>query len=148
MSKRPGDPGYAAQWCIHYRYNRDKKKPEDDTCEAGVRYDSFPKGFDKKPCFLHKKTGESLPGAMPCEHLRRPTPDEIAAHEEWLDGRMNRMGIVMTGILPWREAHKGKSAQEVVECPACHGKLHLSIAAYNGHIHGQCETADCVSWME
>jgi hypothetical protein len=28
------------------------------------------------------------------------------------------------------------------------GWLHLSQSAYNGHVHGKCETDDCVSWME
>ena len=61
---------------------------------------------------------------------------------------MDRMQIVQVGIADWRKAHKGKSASEVVECPACNGKLHLSISSYNGHVHGKCETAGCVSWME
>jgi hypothetical protein len=150
MSKRPGDPGYAAGWCIHYRYNRDVKKPEDDTCEAGVRYDQFRgdgKSFKTQPCFLDE-LGRSKPDALPCMAIRRPTTEEIAVHEKWLEGRMNQMGVVMKGIQPWRRAHKGKSAQEVVECPCCHGRLHLSIAAYNGHVHGRCETDGCVTWME
>ncbi len=37
---------------------------------------------------------------------------------------------------------------EVVECPICKGRLHLSQSAYNGHCHGKCETDNCVSWME
>lgn len=149
MSKRPGDPGYPAQWCIHYLGISDGKGGFRDACEAGVKYERWRgQGFDKQPCFLHKKTGESLPGALTCEHLRRPTKEEIAAHEGWAKARTDRMGIVMRGIRPWRDAHKGKSAQEVVKCPACDGRLHLSIAAYNGHIHGRCETDDCVRWME
>jgi hypothetical protein len=148
MSKRPGDHGYAAGWCIHYRYNREVKKGEPDTCEAGVDYEVWRGiGHDKRPCFLDK-TGESRPDALPCEHLRRPTSEEIAAHGVWLEAYMNRMGAVMIAIAPWRRANKGKSAQEVIECPICKGRLHLSIAAYNGHVHGHCETADCVSWIE
>ena len=76
------------------------------------------------------------------------TPDEIAAHKAWIDERMNVLGKVMQGIRPWRDAHKGQSAQEVVDCPACKGRLHLSISSYNGHVHGRCETVGCVSWME
>jgi hypothetical protein len=150
MSKRPGDPGYAAGWCIHYRYNSRRKASEPDTCEAGVDYATFRndrKNLLHQPCFL-TKTGESKPDALPCEHLRRPTPEEIAAHECWLNSRMQLQATVMAGIAPWRAAHKGKSASEVVECPACKGRLHLSIAAYNGHVHGHCETQGCVSWME
>ena len=144
MSKRPGDPGYAAGWCIHYR------APSDDvtTCEAGVKFDDMHGvKFALRPCFLNKD-GSSKPDAMPCEYLRRPTPEEIADHEKWIEGRMARMGTVMKAIRPWRDAHKRQSACEVVECPICKGRLHLSISGYNGHIHGGCETPDCVSWME
>jgi hypothetical protein len=148
MSKRPGDLGYAAGWCIHYRYNRDLKG-DADTCEAGVSYSKFyGTKFETRPCFLDDKTGESKPNAVLCEHLRRPTAEEIALHEDWLEARMNRMRVVMLGIAPWRTAHKGESAQEIVECPVCNGRLHLSIAACNGHVHGHCETAECVSWVE
>lgn len=143
MSKRKGDPGYAGGWCIHFR-----NASRHDTCEAGVAYDSFPQPrFATQPCFL-TKTGESKPGAAACPSLRRPTPEEIAAHEVWVEARFGLLTKVMTGIRPWREAHKGKSAAEIVECPACKGRLRLSISAYNGHVHGHCETEGCVSWME
>lgn len=36
----------------------------------------------------------------------------------------------------------------VIECPKCNGHLHYSISSYNGHIHGQCETKDCLCWMQ
>lgn len=148
MSKRKGDPGYAPNWCIHYRYNRDVKPGQPDTCEVGVDYEAW-RGirFDVRPCFL-TENGHSKPGAARCPSLRRPTTEEIAAHKVWLDNRMDLMGVVMVGIGPWRAAHKGKSAAEVVECPACKGRLSLSIAANNGHVHGRCETEGCVSWME
>lgn len=150
MSKRVGDPGYAAGWCVHYRYNRGLRQGDpNDTCEAGVNYATMREvNFDRRPCFLDKKTGKSEPDAMPCQFLRRPTTEEIALHEEWIEKRMDRMRIVQVGIADWRKAHKGKSASEVVECPACKGRLHLSISSYNGRVHGKCETAGCVSWME
>jgi hypothetical protein len=148
MSKRKGDPGYAPNWCIHYRYNRDIKPGERDTCGAGVDYETW-RGTKhaERPCFLDER-GQNKPNAVHCPHLRRPTSEEIAAHEGWLKNRMTMLGVVMVGIGPWRAAHRGKSAREVVECPACKGRLHLSIAAYNGHCHGHCETDGCVSWME
>ena len=144
MSKRPGDPGYAANWCIHYQSPSHHK-----TCEAGIpftRWDGTK--FDQRPCFMDRDTGMPKPGALGCEHLRCPTPEEIAAHRIWLDERMNLLTTVMKGITPWREKHKGRSHAEVVECPACKGRLHLSIAAYNGHVHARCETEHCASWME
>jgi len=148
MSKRKGDPGYAPYWCIHYRYNRDAKPGHPDTCEAGVDYEAW-RGtkFNARPCFLDEK-GQSKPNATSCPSLRRPTTEEIVAHKAWLEKRWELMGVVMVGIGPWRAAHKGKSASDIVECPACNGRLHLSIAAYNGHVHGNCETEGCVSWME
>lgn len=147
MSKRPGDSGYAPGWCIHYR-----AASEHDTCEAGVAYETFRKdnfkaSFATQPCFL-TKNGKSKEGACHCEHLRLPTPEEIALHKEYLKNRMEMYCIVQTAIAPWRKKHQGKSAQEIIECPKCKGKLHLSIAAYNGHVHGHCETKGCVSWME
>lgn len=51
-------------------------------------------------------------------------------------------------IEPWRKKHRGTSHREVIECPCCKGKLHLSIAASNGHVWGKCETAGCLSWIE
>jgi len=149
MSKRKGDPGYRAGWCIHYRSpSGGWGKPPCETCEADVRYDSFAaQTIQKMPCYLDD-CGQSKPGALPCEKLRRPTPDEIAASDKWEEDHMNTMWAVMTGIRPWRDAHKGRSAQEVVECPACKGRLHLRISSYNGHVHGHCETEGCARWME
>lgn len=148
MSKRPGDPGYAAGWCIYYRYNRDVKPGQPNTCEAGVDYAAWNGiGHASRPCFLDEK-GRSKPDAVHCPKLRRPTTEEIALHKGWLDQRFKIMGEVMVGTAPWRKAHEGQSAREVVECPACKGKLHLSITAHNGHVHGRCETEGCVDWME
>lgn len=122
-----------------------------ETCEAGVSYEALagkePRIFNRLPCFLDEG-GKLKPGRVHCDKLRLPTAEEIAAHEQWFEGRMNVMRTVMTGIKPWREKWKGKSHSEVVACPACNGRLRLSIAAYNGHVHGNCETAGCVSWME
>lgn len=148
MSKRPGDPGYAAGWCIHYRSNRNLKPGQPNTCEAGVDYKAWHgTGHTRWPCFLDDQ-GQSNPEAAHCPHLRRPTPEEIAAHEKWIEEQITKLGTVMTGIADWRRRHKGRSHSEIVECPACKGRLHLSIAAYNGHVHGHCESDDCVSWME
>lgn len=149
MAKRPGDPAYAAGWCIHYRGITGSRGESVTTCEKGISYECWrtKETAPHQPCFLDDK-GHSKPGALYCQELRRPTPEEISAHETWAEDRMNRTIAVMNGIAGWRKAHKGKSASEVVECPACKGRLHLSIAAYNGHVHGRCETEGCVSWME
>mgnify|MGYP001604798916 CR=1 FL=1 len=147
MSKRPGDPGYADGWCVHYRSNRSRNPDGPDICEAGVDYRTFDNiKFQQRPCFLDK--GSSKPGAVSCQRLRLPTAEEIATHEKWRKDRMSLLGTVMNGIVSWRKKNKGRSTVEIVECPACKGRLHLSIAAYNGHVHGKCETQGWVSWME
>ncbi len=144
MSKIKGSPGYRAGWCIHFQ-----SMGKFPTCEAGVRYDTFTgedRYLSRMPCFI--KPGEDPSSKAPCPHLRPPTAEEIAAHKEWAAGRLNQLGVVMTGIQPWREKHRGQSCTETVECPACKGSLRLSISSYNGHVHGHCSTEDCVSWME
>lgn len=35
-----------------------------------------------------------------------------------------------------------------IECPACRGRLAWIRDSHNGHVHGQCETAGCLSWMQ
>lgn len=35
-----------------------------------------------------------------------------------------------------------------VECPACKGRLVWARDRSNGHLHGQCETGDCLRWMQ
>lgn len=146
MSKRKGDPGYAGDWCVYYRCNRDVKPGQPNTCEAGVDY-SIWHGvkFDRRPCFL--ANGRSRPGAVHCPQLRCPTKEEIRAHDGWVQQRMTQLGVVMVGIADWRREHKGRAHAEVVECPACKGQLSLTIAS-NGHVHGHCQTEGCVSWME
>lgn len=149
MSKRPGDPGYAAGWCIHYRAPRfgPGGSKGHDTCEAGVSFDSWDgTKFADRLCFL-TEAGESKPGALPCAHLRRPTPEEIAAHEAWFNDRMERTGIAMQAVFPFRKTHRGK--RHMIDCPVCKtGQLHFSIAASNGHCHARCTTVDCVQWVE
>lgn len=156
MSKRAGDPGYAAGWCIHYRSpSQGIGKSDLTTCEAGIAFKSVqPKDgptFRGQPCFLTDK-GESKPDSLPCEKLRRPTPEEMRAHEKWWEDRTGDIAKVMMAIRPWRTEHKTKriSGSQTIDCPACGGTktLSMTIAGYNGHIHARCKTEGCVSWME
>ena len=140
---------HPAEWCVHYRGISDRKGGFVDSCHAGVSYSAWRTKETRphQPCFLDK-SGNSKPNALPCEKLRRPTPDEIAANEKSWERRKNNLVAALTVIAPWRKANKGKSASDVIECPICKGRLHLAIAASNGHVHANCDTAGCVSWME
>jgi hypothetical protein len=157
MSKRPGDPGYAAGWCIHYGYERKECRA---TCAAGVDQKQFlakfkeerqpggPSLIDLQPCFLTDQ-GESKPGAYACDQLRRPTPEEIAVHKQWRQQHLGKHAAVSAAVIAWRIAHSGQSFEERIDCAACGGKLtlHLSIAGRD-HVHGKCATPGCVEWME
>jgi hypothetical protein len=149
--------------CVHYTGMQTK------VCEAGVNYEEV---FGKRagiacraPCLQEYKTHERIDGKMqavwkpwprrgeqeiPCSLRLMPTEEQIAAaNAEWAT-HMEKMAKVMEVVRPWRTWKKTNrvAKQEVIECPACKGRLHLTQAAYNGHVWGKCETADCVSWME
>ena len=45
------------------------------------------------------------------------------------------------------DAKGERGIEGTIECPACKGTLHYSIAGTNGHMWGRCETKDCLTWM-
>jgi len=121
--------------CVHFT------GAQNEICKAGVRYDSLPPG--RLQCCFDD-------AVRTCEKYREPTAEEIAASEAEMEAALAKHRVVMTAIRPWRTWSKQNrvAKQEVIECPACQGRLHLSQAAYNGHVWGKCETAGCVEWME
>ena len=113
-------------------------------CEAGVSYDSLPR---------NERGGLVLPCIQPecqftCDKYEEPTPEEIAADEEWMRQRMEMHEKVAVVVAPIRKEYKGRSGRGTITCPCCGGNLHWSISGYNGHMHGRCETEGCISWME
>lgn len=143
--------------CIHFNGIQNAK------CKAGLPYPAGP-----IPCIkvIHKTANGGtyfLPGelpaksepfsgaakALPCPLYLEPTDEQIQAHRVEQEADMNNAIVAMTVAGKWRVRPKpAQDRSEVVECPICKGRLHLSQSAYNGHVHGKCETADCVSWME
>lgn len=133
-------PGFRPGWCIHYQ-----NAARHDACKAKIPYktwDGYP--LARQPCFL--VDGKSKPDAVECASIRRPTPEEISTNVEWKKARIQRLFTVLQSLADWIAANRGKA--DVLECPACKGRLHISVAACNGHSHGQCETPGCVSWMQ
>ena len=58
------------------------------------------------------------------------------------------MKLVFHAMYLCRKDAGGKTGIEgTIECPKCNGKLHYSISSHNGHLHGNCETKDCLSWV-
>lgn len=84
-----------------------------------------------------------------CPHLELPTAEEVAADRAALDEQMRKTMLALQAVYAWRVRQRPQQdRREVVECPVCRGRLHLSKSAYNGHVHGRCETEGCVAWME
>jgi hypothetical protein len=118
--------------CIHFNGTINKK------CERGVDYDTV-MVKTVLPCFWD--------GAdMPC--LFREYPNVAQLDEE-----DRQFGIMMTNMFTVRKAitdkTQGKRNQQgVIDCPVCKtGKVRYSVA-FNGHIHADCTTDKCVSWIE
>jgi hypothetical protein len=145
MSKRSADHGYAAGWCVYFR-----SMAQNVTCEADIDYTALNGGTEyrrmhKLPCFIR---GDDKPGQrVHCEHFTAPTAGEVALHEQWEEEHRKLLIAAMLGIAPWREMHKGQRHEEIIACPACQGRLHLS-AKPKGQVTGRCETQGCVSWNE
>lgn len=85
-----------------------------------------------------------------CPHWIRRTREQGEARADAIEQAIGRMTVAMPVVDGWRSwTDKNRVAkQEVIECPMCKGRLHLSQSAYNGHVLGKCETDNCVSWME
>jgi hypothetical protein len=131
-------------FCNHYRAMSEHK-----TCKADVPYDKF-KGqpFDARPCFCRNGVAHSG-----CELAVFPTAEELAAEEAVWEKRFADTGRARKAIVehlggPWKRGMKG--AAGLINCPVCGAEdsLRFTRAGYNGHIHAECQTENCVRWME
>ena len=122
--------------CVHFN------GIQHGTCKAGVTYTDVsdksmkPYGF---PCLqVHVTT---------CPKRQHPTLEEATAEVDGWDRAFNRVNAAMKAI---RAKHgKERGLRGEMDCPSgCGGTLRYSIAAYNGHVHGQCSTEGCASWMQ
>ena len=140
MKDREETIAWDTMYCQHY-----EARGLPDICKAGVNYkDQFKGG--KICCYKGGKRTEEEQLAS-CPKWLRQTREHGEARADAFDAVMKRMTVVGPVVAAWRKKPpKGK--QEVIECPVCKGRLHLSQVAYNGHVHGHCETKGCVSWME
>lgn len=160
--------------CIHFNGFMGRfGEPEPRRCAAGVCYEqafgSEPGVGMRAPCIEYSvrttngstigKPGETLfqkpwrhpaaPQPIPCGRRVEPTDDQVRQDQEAHERAMGKLFAGLRVAGEWRV--KPKPAQdraEVVACPICKGRLHLSQSAYNGHVHGTCETAGCLEWME
>lgn len=145
--------------CIHFN------GVQNNLCKRGVAYSNW---AGPKPCirFIEKSANGStslrpgevaaerkpFPGAdkaKPCPFYQEPTDEQVQADRAETEAWLERTKVALKVAAEWRVRPKpAQDRHEVKECPICKGRLHLSQSAYNGHVHGKCETQDCVSWME
>lgn len=134
------------KYCEHYT----RGKGADMVCTAGVNLRELkkvPSGPDQikwGPCIY----GDALENPLAhCPHWKQRTLEHAEQRADEILAGMKRMEVVTPVVYKWRlKSPFGKA--EVIECPVCKGKLHLSQSSHNGHVHGACETQDCVRWME
>lgn len=136
-----------AKKCIHFNGLQHKK------CRMGIVYDEIDK--DKRiacraalPCIKPDKYLPKGETQCHCPHVKFPTKEEVQAEIEAWDKEMKKITLGMKAVERIRDEYKGKNYSGVIECPVCLGRLHVSHAACNGHIHAKCETPGCIAWME
>jgi hypothetical protein len=137
---------FEMNYCQHYK----RGKGADMVCSAGVDLKTLvkvpvgEKQIKWGPCI----EGHTLENPTAhCPHWIRRTREMGEKRADGVERALRQMEILSPFLTEWRKKEPiGKS--EIVECPVCKGRLHLSQSSYNGHVHGKCETPDCVAWME
>jgi hypothetical protein len=146
MKSREQRIAFEMNYCQHYG----RGKGADMVCSAGMdlKVTQQVAVGEKKikwgPCI----EGHTLANPLQyCPHWLRRTREQGEKRADAIEKSIRMMEVVMPTVEVWRNKPPiGKA--EVIECPECKGKLHLSQAAYNGHVFAKCETPGCVSWME
>ncbi len=141
---------FEMNYCRHYE-PKPGMKAKDLSCAVGIDTKTLPPITDKGrsrwnfPCI----DGHLIPGGgcSICPKWERHTQEEGELRALGVHRTIRKMTLAGPVLKAWRKKEPyGK--QEVIECPVCKGRLHLSQSSYNGHVHGRCETDDCLNWME
>lgn len=147
IERRDKTIAFEMNYCQHYT----RGSGANMVCAAGIDLKSVQivptgeKGIKWGPCI----EGHTLtdPKAH-CPHWIRRTREMGEKRADALQRSLDMMTLVMPVVSKWRSKPPFKSQRDVIECPVCKGRLHLSQSSYNGHVHGKCETAGCAAWME
>jgi transcriptional regulator with XRE-family HTH domain len=76
-----------------------------------------------------------------------PTDEEVAADNKRAFDTISAMNACRADA-DAKGIRQGSGGMGEIECPVCHGVLRYSVAGYNGHLWGQCQTQGCVQWMQ
>ncbi|MES2877496.1 MAG: hypothetical protein V4713_03670 [Pseudomonadota bacterium] len=86
---------------------------------------------------------------MACSLRLEPTAEQIDQDRLKTEQLLRNTLAGLRVASKWRVKRKlAADRSEIVECPVCKGKLHLSQSASNERVHNKCETEGCVSWRE
>ena len=120
---------------------------KDPVCEAGVHIREL---TGPEPGYALRRPCSYFPGGCPvqCSLFEPVSIEEVEASHNETEKAFERMMTVIPVASKIKNDHKGESWKGTVDCPVCNGILHVSHSGYNGHVHGKCETKDCLSWME
>ncbi len=127
---------------------------DDKRCEAGVCIRAHVGGPDlgwcnRMPCHAVPIMKHADPAeVVPCERYEEPSAEEIAAYEADLALSIAKMEATFPLLERIKSEHAGESWEGVEVCPVCSGALRVTHSGINGHTWGNCETTDCLAWME
>lgn len=160
--------------CIHFSGIDMEPRYKETCCKAGINYFET---FDgrragmllRMPCVefrempargrgtiirlgeptIRKAIDRKGEAVTPCPLRQEPTDEQVTAYRRDQDEWLLKTSAALRAAAEWRVDPKpDHDRAEIVECPACMGKLHLFQSSRNGHTSGKCETDDCISWME
>jgi len=92
--------------------------------------------------------GHTTPNVLNlCPKWQRRSIERSEERADAIERSIKRMAIASPFISEWRKKQPiGKN--ELVGCPICNGRLHLSQSSYNGHVRACCETKNCINFIE
>jgi hypothetical protein len=131
---KPEEIARRAKKCTHFN------GMQNNACEAGINYKSLPeRKWGQFICF-----GES----HGCEKYVAQGEAQVLADHEAAGVSFGRTITARKAITDHTHGKRGIAGK--IDCPICKVKeaLHFSVSGYNGHIHAQCATENCVAWME
>lgn len=150
MKTREQHIEFDRNYCTHYAPKPGSLKS--DYCALGLgaseMMDKAQKASEPNmcPCIGGHKAKDVL---SICPKWERRSLEHAEKRADAIGEMMDRMEIVKPVVSKWRVNPKPKSDRsEVIECPKCKGKLHLSQSSYDGHVHSHCATEGCVFWVE
>ena len=113
-------------------------------CDVGIDYDtvkvSAPPAPPRWPCMYD---GVDIPCALRVHWTNEDLDKQDAEYKVMF----SNMVAARAAIVEFTQGKRGISGK--IDCPNCEGgKLSFSVAHGNGHIHAQCSTEGCTSWIE